>query len=470
MANKTIGEREIVLAVLLEITENGEYSHLILNQVLDKYRYLDKKERAFITRVTEGTLEHLIELDYIIDRFSKTKTKKMKPVIRAILRMSVYQLKYMDTVPAHAVCDEAVKLAVRKGFSGLKGFVNGVLRTISRNLEQVSYPPESSGIPYLSVGYSVPEWMIAMWEKRYPAEQVERILKAFQEERPLSIRCNLAKNRPEELKAKLESERVNVVQHPYLKEAFCISGFDHLDGLESFRAGLFFVQDVSSMLAGRLAVSDFLDEGQSGQQTGKENPLILDVCAAPGGKTLHMADLLAGRGRVEARDLTEYKISLIRENMERSGLSDERGGSVSVKQWDATVPDESMLAKADVVLADLPCSGLGILGRKADLRYRMTEESARELAGLQREILNVVAAYVKPGGVLLYSTCTIHEEENEKNAGWFLEEHPEYQMDAIAGQLPEALRASVEEGGMLQLLPGIHECDGFFIAKFKKRK
>ena len=222
MANKTTGEREIVLAVLLEITENGEYSHLILNQVLDKYRYLDKKQRAFITRLTEGTLEHLIELNYIIDQFSKTKTNKMKPVIRAILRMSVYQLKYMDTVPTHAVCDEAVKLSVRKGFFGLKGFVNGVLRNISRNMEAVAYPPKSSGISYLSVKYSVPGWIISLWEQRYSAEQVEQILAAFQKERPVSIRCNLSKNQPEELKARLEGERVNVVQHPYLKEAFCI--------------------------------------------------------------------------------------------------------------------------------------------------------------------------------------------------------------------------------------------------------
>ena len=170
---KSVNEREIVLAVLLEITENGQFSHIILRDVLAKYQYLEKRERAFITRVTEGTLEHMIEIDYILDQFSKTKVKKMKPVIRAILRSAVYQLKYMDSVPDRAVCNEAVKLAVRKGFSGLKGYVNGVLRSVARGLDSVEYPKEK--MEELSVRYSCPKWILDLWGGTYDTEVIEKI-------------------------------------------------------------------------------------------------------------------------------------------------------------------------------------------------------------------------------------------------------------------------------------------------------
>lgn len=464
MANKTISEREIVLAVLLEITEKGGYSHLVLRDVLNKYKYLEKKERAFITRVTEGTLEHLIELDYIIDQFSKTKTRKMKPVIRGILRMSVYQIKYMNSVPAHAVCNEAVKLAVKKGFSGLKGFVNGVLRSIVKGLGQISYPGENEPEKRLSVQYSIPEWLIRMWMETYSAETLEKMLQAFQEEAPVTIRCNLQKTTPEELKAALESSGIKVEAHPYLDYAFCISGFDLLERLPGFQEGWFFVQDISSMLAGQVALGA---AGKRENDKAKEQFLALDVCAAPGGKALHLAELLGESGRVEARDLTEYKVGILEENIARSGFS-----NVSAKQWDARIVDEAVKEKADLVLADLPCSGLGVLGRKPDLRYRMTRESACELAALQREILSAVAEYVKPGGMLLYSTCTIHTAENEKNAEWFLETHPEFSWCNITQALPQELQTDVQQGGMLQLLPGIHNSDGFFLAKFirKSRK
>ena len=195
---KGINEREIVLAILMEVTENGAYSHIVLREVLEKYQYLEKRERAFITRVTEGTLEHMIEIDYILDQFSKVKVKKMKPVIRNILRSAVYQLKYMDSVPDRAVCSEAVNLAVRKGFSGLKGYVNGVLRSTARGLDQVEYP--AKGVRALSVKYSCPEWIIELWKKSYSREVVETMLKDFQEEKPLTIRCRLDRISPEELR------------------------------------------------------------------------------------------------------------------------------------------------------------------------------------------------------------------------------------------------------------------------------
>lgn len=447
---KAINEREIVLEVLLEITEQGMYSHIVLRDVLNKYQYLEKKERSFITRVTEGTLEHMMEIDYILDQFSKVKVKKMKPVIRNIMRSAVYQMKYMDSVPVSAACNEAVKLAVRKGFGSLRGFVNGVLRNVARNLDQIEYPAEP--LKRLSIQYSMPEWILNLWLKAYDSDIVEQMLQAFQRETPLTIRCNLRMVTPKQLKEHLEAEGVTVKVHPYLEYAFHISGFDYLGDLESFQNGEFSVQDISSMLVSELAGP-------------KEGDYVIDVCAAPGGKSLHMAEKLNGSGHVEARDLTEYKVGLIQENIERTGLS-----NVEAVQQDALIFDETSVGKADIVLADLPCSGLGVLAKKTDLKYKATKEGADSLAKLQREILKNVQAYVKDEGKLVYSTCTINPAENMDNVHWFLNEYPEFELIDIHGSLCEELQKDVKENGCIQLLPGVHQSDGFFLACMKKRK
>lgn len=432
---KAISERELVLGVLLEVTRDGIYSHIALRGVLGKYQYLDKKERAFITRVVEGTLEHMIEIDYIINQFSKVKVNKMKPVIRNIIRSAVYQLKYMDSVPNSAVCNEAVKLAVKKGFGTLKGFVNGVLRNIERNLEQIVYPDQSDLTEYLSVRYSMPKWILEQWLTDYDINTVETMLKDFQSEKPTCIRCNLNRNTKDELMQNLKSEGVTVQEHPMLPYALWISDYNYLGELQSFQNGDFQVQDSSSMLVTEWAKP-------------KKGDYIIDVCAAPGGKALHMADKLAGTGHVEARDLTEYKIGLIQENIMRSGMH-----NIEAVRQDATEFTQESVDKADIVIADLPCSGLGVLGKKTDLKYKVTAAMQEELITLQRKILKNVQSYVKQGGTLLYSTCTIHKGENEENVKWFLEQYPAYEL-------------MLEK----QMLPGIDPSDGFFIAKFRKVK
>ena len=438
--------RELILGILLQVTRDGEYSHIALRNVLNKYQYLDKKERAFITRVTEGTLEHMIEIDYIINQFSKVPVNKMKPVIRNIIRSAVYQIKYMDSVPNSAACNEAVKLAVKKGFSNLRGFVNGVLRSVERNIATLELPDD------LSIRYSMPTWILEQWLSCYDKETVEKMLKDFQKEKPTTIRCNLNCMSKEELKKSLEKEGVVVQEHPYLTYALQISNYDYLADLQSFQNGAFSVQDISSMLVAHIA-------------DPKECDVVIDVCAAPGGKALHMAELLKNTGHVEARDLTEYKVQLIRENIERSGLS-----NIDAVQWDATILDESVVETADIVVADLPCSGLGVLGKKTDLKYKMTKEMQMELVNLQQSILSQVKNYVKPEGILVYSTCTIHEKENMGNVQWFLENNPDFRLVSIKEQLCETLQQDVQEEGCLQLLPGVHESDGFFIAKFKRVK
>ena len=446
---KTVSERQIVLEVLTLIIKEGKFCHVVLGNVLDKYQYLEKRERAFITRVTEGTLEHMTEIDYIINQFSKVKVNKMKPVIRNILRMSVYQLKYMDTVPDSAVCNEAVKLAVKKGFGTLKGFVNGVLRNIARNLDNIKWPEDKKEA--LEVKYSMPLWIINLWIDKYGIETTETMLKDFQKEKHVTIRCIKSKITSEELVKELESEGVKVLPHPYVDGGFYISGYDYLGGLESFNEGHFAVQDVSSMLVGVLA-------------DPKEGDHIIDVCAAPGGKSLHMADLLTGTGHVDARDLTEYKVDLINDNIERLGLL-----NISAEAKDAAVKYEEDIDTADIVIADLPCSGLGVLGKKADLKYKTLETDPKELSLIQRSILNTVCDYVKEGGVLMYSTCTIHPFENENNVRWFLKEHPEFEIENLKDKVCDELKTGVSEEGWLQTLPGIHKCDGFFICRLVKK-
>ena len=384
--------------------------------------------------MTEGTLEHMMEIDYILDQFSKVKVKKMKPVIRNIMRSAVYQMKYMDSVPVSAACNEAVKLAVRKGFGSLRGFVNGVLRNVARNLDQIEYPAEP--LKRLSIQYSMPEWILNLWLKAYDSDIVEQMLQAFQRETPLTIRCNLHMVTPKQLKEHLEAEGVTVKIHPYLEYAFHISGFDYLGDLESFQKGEFSVQDISSMLVSELAGP-------------KEGDYVIDVCAAPGGKSLHMAEKLNGSGHVEARDLTEYKVGLIQENIERTGLS-----NVEAVQQDALIFDETSVGKADIVLADLPCSGLGVLAKKTDLKYKATKEGADSLAKLQREILKNVQAYVKDKGKLVYSTCTINPAENMDNVHWFLNQYPEFELIDIHGSLCEELQKDVKENGCINCFRG----------------
>lgn len=446
---ETVDCRELALGILMEVTRQEEYSHIAIRNVLEKYQYLGKSERAFLTRLTEGTLEWMIHLDYIINQFSNVKVNKMKPVIRNILRMSVYQLEFMNSVPASAVCNEAVKLAVKKGFRGLKGFVNGVLRNIARNISQIVYPDRTDTLTYLSVMYSVPEWIVEDWLSVYGAETVEKMLQAFLKKEPIAIRPNLERITPEELKERLEQQGIEVTKAEWPDYALRIGKYNYLGAIPEFRDGLFQVQDVSSMMVVEAA-------------DPREGSFCIDVCAAPGGKSIHLAEKLHGTGCVEARDLTDYKTGLIQENAARSGVRNLR-----ILKWDACVTHEDSCGKADLVLADLPCSGLGVLNKKTDLKYRMTREQQKDLVRLQREILKTVQVYVKPGGTLIYSTCTINQEENEKNVDWFLKQFP-FEAVSLEDCLPKTLKGGTASRGYLQFLPGLHASDGFFIAKFRR--
>lgn len=441
-ADRGLENREIVLDILMEVLEQGKFIHLVLNQALYKYQYLEKADRAFITRTAEGTTEYLIQLDYVINRYSKTKTDKMKPIIRNLLRMSVYQLLYMDRVPDSAVCNEAVKLAVKRHFQGLKGFVNGVLRTISREKQTLFFDTPS-------LKYSIPEWMYDMWEEDYGQEAASAIASSFLRESPTWVRCNGSLAEVSRIQESLERQGVTVESLPGLPFMLSLKNYDYLEGLEAFQKGWIQVQDISSAMVGEFAAPE-------------KGAYIMDVCAAPGGKSLHLAEKLAGTGMVEARDLTEQKVALIEENKERCQVKNLRA-----VVWDALEEDPDRVEKADIVIADLPCSGLGILGKKPDIRYHMTKEKLKELAAFQREILSVVWRYVKPGGLLLYSTCTIDRQENEDNAAWIAENLP-FEPVNLQGRVPFVKEEASLKDGFIQFLPR-QEWDGFFISVFRRK-
>ena len=436
--------RNIVLNMLLE-NNKGRLSHLIVKDTLDENKNLDKNQRAFITRLFQGTIERTIEEDYIINLFSKTKVNKMKPVIRYILRMSVYQLKYMDSVPESAVCNEAVKLAKKRKFSNLSGFVNGVVRNIARNMDSIKYPEKEN--ERLEIEYSMPLWIVDMWIERFDIETTKNILKSVYNKKTTTIRVNTPKTTVDEVVVRLENEGAKVKRSTLYSNALEISDYNQIADFYDFNKGNIVVQNLSSMFVGMAA-------------NPKEGDYIIDVCAAPGGKSLHIADLIHNKGKIRARDLTEYKVGLINENIKRTGFN-----CIFAECKDATKLDKNVIGKADIVIADLPCSGLGVIGNKVDIKYNTSIEQINELAKLQKEILSVVSKYVKPGGTLIYSTCTVTKEENEDNVKW-IEENLPFKLQSLNKKLPEQIIDNKHD--YVQILPGKYGMDGFFISAFRR--
>ncbi|MBQ8821125.1 MAG: 16S rRNA (cytosine(967)-C(5))-methyltransferase RsmB [Lachnospiraceae bacterium] len=426
--------REIVLDMLLEMERNKTFSHKLVKAVLDKYDYLEGQEKRFIKRLTEGCIERRLELDYTIGQFSSVPVNKMKPLIRCLVRMGTYQILYMDSVPDSAACNEAVKLAGKRKFTNLKGFVNGVLRKISASKENIPMPDKANEpLYYMSIKYSMPQWIVEQFAGDYGVEDTERILEGLMEIHPVSIRfsCELSDGERQRLMESWEKQGVSVKKSKDVEGAYFLSGADGLGSLEGFAEGAFTVQDVSSMMAVQAAGI-------------KAGDFVMDICAAPGGKTMLAAEVA---GKVLSRDVSEEKVSMVEENLQRMQLSDK----VETQVHDATVCDESRKEKADVVLMDVPCSGLGVMGKKRDIKYNITPESMESLKQLQKDIIDNSWQYVKRGGVLLYSTCTIHKAENEDMVKYICDNFP----------------FTVEE--QRQILPGFAQADGFFYARLRRQ-
>lgn len=427
--------REIVLDTLLEVERSRTYSNQMIKAVLDKYNYLEGQEKRFIKRLAEGCVERKIELDYVLNLYSTVPVNRMKPLIRCLLRMSVYQILYMDSVPDSAACNEAVKLAGKRKFTNLKGFVNGVLRRIISQKGQIPLPDENADLlQYLSVKYSMPEWIVQLWLGEYGREKTELLLEQLLAIHPVTVRFAgwVTGEEKEEYIRCWQQRGIRVTRSEQLDYACYLEGVEGVAGLEGYAEGAFLVQDVSSMLCVEAA------QLRAGDQ-------VMDVCAAPGGKALLAAQKAA---HVLARDVSEQKVERIRENARRMGLEEK----LTLEVWDATQPQESRAESADVVFMDVPCSGLGVLGKKRDIKYHVTTESLESLVQLQRQIVEGSWRYVRPGGVLMYSTCTIHRQENEDMCSW------------ISGHFPFVLEES------RQLLPEDGRMDGFFYARFRRKE
>ena len=464
--------REIVLGILMEYDKDGGRKTTLLKDALEKYDYLETRDKAFIKRVVEGCLERNIQIDYVIDSFSKTEVKKMQPLIRSLIRMGTYQIMFMDSIPDSAACNEAVKLAQKHKFAGLKGFVNGVLRNISRNKDKIAYPDksESAGADYLSVLYSVPVWLCKMWLNEYGFERTEGMLKFFLEPRPTVVRCTVspaegdtcssdieaATANAAKLKKELEDAGVVVKENPILPYALELEKTDNIKYLPGFADGRFVVQDVSSMLVNEIA--DPL-KGRT----------VIDVCAAPGGKSMHAAQKVGSDGKVFSRDVSTAKKELIADNAMRLGLD-----NITIEVVDAKIHDDNMKRNADYLYLDVPCSGLGIIGRKSDIKQNIKKDKLTELTKLQWDIVKACWDYVKVGGTMMYSTCTVNKAENEHMITRICNELPFEPMD-ITDVLPKYILENdkynikdTAKKGYIQLLPGEFGTDGFFIAKLKR--
>lgn len=426
--------REIVLDTLLVLERGEEFSHRLIKSVLDKYNYLEERDKAFMKRLTEGTIERQIELDYYLNACSSVPVRKMKPLIRCLMRMSVYQLLYMDNVPDSAVCNEACKLAQKRKFGNLKGFVNGVLRSIARQKYNLPFPDaKAKPMEYLSVKYSMPMWLVEMWVKAYGQETTRRMLEGLLAIHPVSLRfrTDLTETERRELIGRIEETGAKLTQSSLLPYLYTLENTESITQLPGYAEGKFVVQDASSAMAVEAACI-------------KQDDYVVDICAAPGGKSMLAAEKA---GKVLSRDVSDAKVALIEENIARMGID-----NIIVEVYDATVKDETLAEQADVVLADVPCSGLGVMGKKRDIKYHITPEKITSIGVLQREIIQSSWNYVKPGGVLLYSTCTINPGENEQMAAWIVENFP----------------FELEEER--QFIPGEDETDGFYYARLRRKQ
>jgi len=443
--------RETALKILYDINEKGAYSNISLNKYLNGQEF-ESIDRAFITDIVYGTLKWQYTIDYLIEKFSSVKIKKISPWIFNILRMGIYQLIYTDKIPFFAACNESVKLAAKYGHAASSKYVNAVLRNIARNKENLPYPDRNNDTAhYLSVKYSHPVWMVKDWLDCFGEEFTEGLLKANNEVAPFTVRVNDLKISKKELVDILTKDGFEVENGKYLDEALIIRNPSAVQKMDAFAKGYFQVQDESSML-----VAKVLDP--------KPGETILDVCSAPGGKSTHIAQIMKNRGTVISRDIHEHKIKLIEQAKERLGLE-----IIKTEVFDAAVLDGKLIEKIDRVLVDAPCTGFGIIRRKPDIKWSKNSEDKAEIVSLQHKILSTASKYVKDGGVLVYSTCTLEPEENEKAVERFIEENKDFYLEDITEFLPDALRKESAGKGYIQLYPNIDGIDGFFIARMRKR-
>ncbi len=440
--------REVVVEILLAIEKDQAYSNLLLNKMIQKYN-LSSKDIGLLTEIVYGTIQRRDTLDYYLAAFLNSK-KKIEQWVIILLRMSVYQMVYLDRVPERAVLFEAVEIAKKRGHQGIASMVNGVLRNVQRKglpaLDEISDPIER-----LALETSHPKWLVSRWVEQFGFEETRKMCEVNLLPPEQSARINLIKTTAEEAIEILQDEGIEAIRGNLSPDSIKVKK-GNLAYSNLFKNGLLTIQDESSMLVSRaLGI--------------KENDHVLDSCAAPGGKTTHIAELLNNTGSVTSLDLHKHKIKLINEQVDRLGLT-----NVHTKVMDSRKVGEHFKENTfDKILVDAPCSGLGVIRRKPDIKYAKRLEDVKRLKEIQLSILSAVAPLLKKGGTLVYSTCTIDYDENEGVTKEFLNSHSHFEVDhSLKNRLPDCVKPYYDNG-KVQLFPHYFGSDGFFIASFRKQ-
>ncbi len=443
--------REAALKALMETETKEAYSNLVLKKLL-RNKDFDARDRAFITELVYGTISRKRTLDWIISQFSKTRINKLSVSVLVILRLGVYQLLFLDKVPPSAACNTSVDLAKRYA-KAASGFVNGVLRSISRGKDTIRMPDSGPIERILSIRYSFPEHLIEAWISEFGPDFTKELLASFLERPDFYVRVNTLKTNRNELVRELSEEGISIRNGRFLEEALILQNVSDISRLRAFTEGRMTVQDESSMM-----VAKVLDP--------KPGEIVLDVCSAPGGKATHIGQYMKNKGRIICWDIHKHKIRLIKENADRMGIA-----NMEVQLRDALEKSEEMQNCFHRVLVDAPCSGTGIIRRKPDIKWMRKQEDVGKLVEIQRKILYNASKYVAPGGVLVYSTCSLDPRENGEVIKEFLWENTSFRAESLTRFLPEQFedREDVSKG-MLNLYPHIDGTDGFFIARMRKNK
>jgi len=440
--------RELALEALVNVEKKQAYSNLLVNNYLDSGK-LNKKDAGLFTEIVYGTIQRTMTIDYYLTPYIE-KQKKLEDWVKVLLRLTLYQMLYLDKVPERAAIYEAVEIAKKKGHKGVASVVNGVLRSIQRqgvpNLETMK-----NDVDRISIATSHPRWMVEKWVAQFGVENTERLCEMNLVPPSQTARVNTAKASVEEVISMLKAQGFDVEKGEVAPESI-VSKKGNLAYSNAFKNGFITIQDESSMLVARTLD---VEHGQT----------VYDSCAAPGGKTTHIAELMKGTGTVISTDLHEHKVKLIKEQADRLGLT-----NIEVKAMDSRKAQEVFQNEMfDKILVDAPCSGFGVIRRKPDLKYTKTMQDVKQLATIQSAILNEVAPLVKKGGTLVYSTCTIDKEENTEVVKAFLENNQDFEIDmSIKDLVPHKLETYIQDG-MLQLLPHYFGTDGFFIVRLKRQ-
>ncbi len=435
---KAVSARGVALQVLVNCRRRGAWSDSALSSAI-RSAGLSHRDAALASRICYGVQQNQMLLDFWLGKLCSVPVDKLELPVCCAMELAMYQITFLERIPDAAAVNESVELArFNSRNSNSPRLVNGVLRSFVRQRENLPHPDS------LSVAYSHPQWLVELFAQELEGEGVEALLAADNSQPPTVIHTNPLKTSPEQLRRRLEEEGVTVGENPYFAESFTLSGSGDLEHLGSFREGWFLVQDT----AARLAVE------AAGVQSGME---ALDVCAAPGGKSFQMAMQMGDQGSIISCDLQEKKLKRLTEGASRLGI-----GCIQAQAADGRVFQERWENRFDVVLTDVPCSGLGIIRKKPDIRYKEPQPLSA-LPAIQRDILTNASRYVKPGGVLAYSTCTVLRRENQQVVEDFLESHKDFKLE------PFVLPVIGECDGMITLWPHIHQTDGFFMAKLRKQ-